>query len=390
MDSTVGLGIQCVGIFLVTMLSFFMLRSFRGVSTKYWTLAWTCLAISLASLFAGFHASGVTNHICYSLYFFGEYGFGLLFIAGCQNHTRGEEIGQWSLWILPPFVALAIVLPLLSQDFNNLFIVQASIMAVLFAASFIALRPAGPDPLRTPGERVMSAALFLLALDFLHYVVVFTWHQKAWKSPVPDSYFRYTSILDLILETLLGFGTIMVLMEGVRREIEAANSELTAARDRLEQIAHFDPLTDALSRHAFHTLLSSDKKRTGGSVGVIDIDNLKPINDTYGHAAGDAAIRAVARAIRVVIRADDLLFRWGGDEFLVLMFALPESLARERLDSLKSALANVTLPNAGSPLKISVSVGIASFSTIHELDRAREEADRAMYKSKQTKKALSN
>jgi diguanylate cyclase (GGDEF)-like protein len=236
----------------------------------------------------------------------------------------------------------------------------------------------------------MSAALFLLALDFLHYVVVFTWHQRAWTLPVPDSYFRYTSILDLILETLLGFGTIMVLMEGVRREIEAANSELTAARDRLEQIAHFDPLTDALSRHAFHTLLSSDKKRTGGSVGVIDIDNLKPINDTYGHTAGDAAIRAVARAIRVVIRADDLLFRWGGDEFLVLMFGLPEPRARERLDSLKSALANVPLPNVASSLKISVSVGIASFATIHELDRAREEADRAMYKSKQTKKALTN
>jgi diguanylate cyclase (GGDEF)-like protein len=388
MDSTVGLGIQCVGIFLVTMLSFFIMHTVQGLSAKYWTLAWTCLAVSLASLFTGFHVTGLANHICYSLYFFGEYSFGLLFIAGCRNHTQGEQLGRRSLWIFSPFVVVAAVLPLLSQDFNNLFIVQASIMAFLFAAAFIALRPALLKGIGTPGERVMRTALFLLSVDFLHYVLVFTWHQRAWSLPVPDSYFRYTSILDLILEILLGFATIMVLMEGVRREIEAANSELTAARDRLEQIVHFDPLTDALSRHAFHALLAGDKKRTGGSVGVIDVDNLKPINDTYGHTAGDAALRAVARAIRVVIRSDDLLFRWGGDEFLVLMFGLPEQLARQRLDSLKSALAKVQLPNVASALEISVSCGISSFGAVTDLDRAREEADRAMYKSKQIKKAL--
>src|SRR5438046_2507036 len=89
MDSTVGLAIQCVGITLVALLSFFMMRSVGGVSSKYWTAAWTCLSIALAGLFIGFQVAGQTQHIFYSLYFLGEYSFGLMFISGCRNHARG-------------------------------------------------------------------------------------------------------------------------------------------------------------------------------------------------------------------------------------------------------------------------------------------------------------
>jgi len=178
------------------------------------------------------------------------------------------------------------------------------------------------------------------------------------------------------------------LMEGIRGEIEAANSELTAARDRLERIAHMDPLTAALSRHAFQALVSMGDQQRTGSAGVIDVDNLKPINDTYGHAAGDAAIRAVAHAIRSVTRADDMLFRWGGDEFLVLMFGLPETLARQRLESLNSALIETSVPNFELPVHVRVSYGTSSFTNVTDLHRAIEKADEAMYRSKQAKKPL--
>src|SRR5258705_12396420 len=134
----------------------------------------------------------------------------------------------------------------------------------------------------------------------------------------------------------------MVLMEGVRREVELANSKLVEARDRLELLAQMDPLTEALNRHAFHSLLSCPERGkeagTSGCVVVIDIDNLKPINDTLGHSAGDKAIRAVARAMRSLIRADDMLFRWGGDEFLVLLFKLPVNEASRRMMSLNDVL----------------------------------------------------
>ena len=370
MDSSVGLAIQCVGISLVALLSFFMMRFLQSVATKYWTIAWSCLAISLASLFTGFQVQGRTQHILYSCYFLGEYLFGLMFIVGCRNHTSGDRLSRKHFLVLVPFVAMAVALPYFSTDFNNLFIVQASIMAVLFAGALYALRPALRGGNASPGVRIMSAALFLLTIDFLQYVPVFGSHQGAWGLQVPDSYFKYTSIFDLILETLLGFGTMIVLMEGINRE-------LTDARDRLEQIARIDPLTEALSRHAFDSFFSDNEKSSAGYLAVIDLDNLKVINDTFGHAAGDAAIRAVARAVRTVTRTDDMLFRWGGDEFLVLLFGMPEQLVRQRLDSLNSLLG-----------EISVSYGLASFDAMTDLHHAIERADEAMYKNKQTSRQL--
>lgn len=208
-------------------------------------------------------------------------------------------------------------------------------------------------------------------------------------APRLQGYLQYTSIFDLILETLLGFGTVMVLMEGVRREVEAANRELTEARERAECFARIDPLTEALNRHAFHTLLSRDAAGddASGCVAVIDLDDLKPINDTFGHAAGDRAIRAVAHAVRSVVRADDLLFRWGGDEFLVLLFGMPEEKARRRLDSLDERLARASRVDTHAPLPLSVSHGLARFDSLAQLQHAIEEADGAMYARKQARKA---
>src|SRR4029077_4626304 len=91
-----------------------------------------------------------------------------------------------------------------------------------------------------------------------------------------------------------------------------------------------------------------------------DVDDFKIINDTLGHSVGDAAIRAVARSIRSVIRADDLLFRWGGDEFLVLLVGLSEAEARLRLTQLNAALLQTSLGEAEEPIDPCVSYGVAT------------------------------
>lgn len=383
MDSNVGLAIQCVGILLITLLSLFMRTSINGASLKYWTAAWLSLSLSLVTLFIGFHVTG-HEKILYSLYFFGEYLFGLLFIAGCQNHVRDVTLNRKHYYLLIPALVMAALLPQLSRDFNDLFMVHATTLAGLFAASLFTLRA---RPAATPGLSVMSAALLLLTIDFLHYVPVFAARKGFWGITVPAGYLQYTSIIDLILEVLLGFGTIMVLMEGVRREVELANSKLVDARDRLELLAQLDPLTEALNRHAFHSLLScpegGKEARTSGCVAVIDIDNLKPINDTLGHTAGDKAIRAAARAMRSLIRADDMLFRWGGDEFLVLMFKLSKSEAEKRMETLNDVLEKNCRQWTGMAITVTVSHGVAGFDSFAQLSAAIEAADQAMYGQRQ-------
>jgi diguanylate cyclase (GGDEF)-like protein len=386
MNASVGLAIQCVGIVLVALLSLSMRGSIKSAALKCWTRAWISLSVALVSLFAGFHIVP-GQKLFYSLYFFGEYAFGLWYIAGCRYLASGVSMKHRWYSMLIPAALLAIALPQLSTDFNDLFMVQATVMAGLFAGSFIALWPMLRQRETTPGLRIMTAAVILLTIDFLHYLPVFGARKGLWGMTVPAEYLQFTSIFDLLLEILLGFGTIMVLLEGVRSEVEATNRQLTNARDKLELIARMDPLTEALNRHAFHSLLSRDAAGSGsevdGCVAVIDIDNLKPINDTLGHSVGDKAIRAVARAVRSLIRADDMLFRWGGDEFLVLMFKLHEEEASRRMKSLNHILEENSERWTSAPVRITVSSGVCGFESLKELAPAIERADQAMYGSRQ-------
>jgi diguanylate cyclase (GGDEF)-like protein len=229
----------------------------------------------------------------------------------------------------------------------------------------------------------MLTALLLLTAGFLHYVPVFGARKGLLGVIVPLGYMQYTSVSDLLFEILLGFGTVMVLMESVRREVECTNQELVDARDKLELLVQMDPLTEALNRHAFHSLLRRPEKgegsQTSGSVAVIDIDNLKPINDTFGHTVGDKAIRAVARAMRSLVRADDMLFRWGGDEFLVLMFNLPQAEAMRRMEKLNAILEENGRLWTSVPITITISYGVAGFNSLTDLGTAIEAADKAMY-----------
>jgi diguanylate cyclase (GGDEF)-like protein len=380
MDSNVGLAIQCVGVLLITLLSLFMRSSIKSNALKYWTAAWASLSVSLLSLFVAFHLES-SRTVFYSFYFLGEYVFGLLFIAGCRNQISGATLSRKYIYSLVPAIVCALILPHVSLDFNDLFMIHSGILAVLFIISYYSLHPGTRE--HTPGISVMSAALLLLTIGFLHYVPVFAARKGLWGINIPLGYLQYTSIFDLLFEILLGFGTVMVLMEGVRREIEMTNRKLLDARDKLELLVQMDPLTEALNRHAFHSLLRRPEighdTCTSGSVAVLDIDNLKPINDTLGHSAGDKAIRAVASATRSLVRADDMLFRWGGDEFLVLMFKLPQPEASRRMEKLNKVLEENCERWLGAPFTVTVSFGVAGFTSLTDLGQAIEQADKAMY-----------
>ena len=382
MDSNVGLAIQCIGILLLTLLSLFIRSTIRGASLKYWTASWASLSVALLSLLIGFQLQP-TQKLFYSVYFFGEYVFGLLFIAGCRSQVQGVERQKRHAYALIPAAAVALALPYASRDFNDLFMIHAIIMGVLFMTSFFTLRKGFKSDEHSAGIRVMSTALLLLTIGFLHYVPEFGARKGLWGLTVPATYLQFTSVFDLLFEILLGFGTVMVLMESVRREVENANRKLLEARDQLELLVQMDPLTEALNRHAFHSLLRRPEKgqesKTSGSVAVIDIDNLKPINDTFGHTVGDKAIRAVARAMRSLVRADDMLFRWGGDEFLVLMFNLPQVEALRRMEKLNRILEEHCGRWTSVPITVTVSYGVAGFSSLTDLGGAIEAADKAMY-----------
>jgi diguanylate cyclase (GGDEF)-like protein len=130
-----------------------------------------------------------------------------------------------------------------------------------------------------------------------------------------------------------------------------------------------------------------DNRPFAGCVAVLDIDNLKPINDTQGHSAGDRAIQLVANTLRSAIRPADFLFRWGGDEFLVLWVGpIPEDDAGERLQRLNEELGrNARARGEVYPHEPSVSFGLATFADVAGVNAAIQRADERMYAQKQAR-----
>lgn len=199
----------------------------------------------------------------------------------------------------------------------------------------------------------------------------------------------------LIVPLQLDGGVLGFLLLGERRSEEpytagdrdllmalARQLALTESYSRLEELARQDPLTMALNRHAYYSLI--EKRGSGGvieagCVAVVDLDDLKRINDTFGHAGGDLAIRRVASSIRSVLRADDLIFRWGGDEFLVILFGISEELGRERLEAVNDQMISAEFEAVGP---LTVSIGVSRFEGAAELSAAIERADRDMYEQK--------
>lgn len=387
LTSSSSLIIQCAGIVLVALLTFFMTRSIRRTFLDYWTIAWLCLSAALISLLLDFNRAGLQS-VLYSAYMLLEYGFGFFFFAGCRNYVSGKRITARHIYLMTPVVVMAVAAPHLTNDVNKIFIPHAAIIALFFGAAYFTLGPRRRGS-PSPGLKVMSFALILLSLDFLHYVPVFSY--ALIRGTPPLAYLKYTFIYDLIFEILLGFGSVMAVMEDLRYEVEGANRELTKARDSLEIQARMDPLTEAFNRHAFCSLVEQSgdvlKGMVSGCVAVIDMDNLKPINDSLGHGAGDSAIRVVARAIRSVIRPYDLLFRWGGDEFLVVLPNVTEAEALKRIGRLNEAIREQTRI-LNPPVSITVSSGIAPFASMTDIKQAIELADTKMYARKHVSKAL--
>jgi len=177
---------------------------------------------------------------------------------------------------------------------------------------------------------------------------------------------------------------VLVIAETEDRRAKDIVSELEQARSVIEQRLHTDALTEAFSRHAFHWIKKGDEITTDGTLSgvvvMIDIDELKMINDTSGHDAGDKAIRTVANALRGVIRSDDLLFRWGGDEFLAILPNLPEPVVIERLSVFEKPIP-VRLED-GNEIGCRISCGYAEFGPRGTMDQAILVADQRMYESR--------
>jgi diguanylate cyclase (GGDEF)-like protein len=247
-----------------------------------------------------------------------------------------------------------------------------------------------PRSRRTLGSVATGTGFGLLAALWLVYGCAFALtigHAGTPLARAATQFVGYNSYFDLLLDVLLGYGMVVLLMEDAKREVADAQTELRMSHDRLNRAAMFDSLTDSLNRRAFVEGVGLEMARaTFGTIVIGDIDNLKLVNDRHGHAVGDLLIRRCADVLRSALRPYDKLYRWGGDEFLLVV---PSAHAADMLDRLQVCLASaedIRSPTDGERVRLEVSLGGADYSRAEEMAPAIDRADREMYQDKGRRK----
>lgn len=153
------------------------------------------------------------------------------------------------------------------------------------------------------------------------------------------------------------------------------------------QTAHKDPLTQLANRKAFDSTVETEISRaerhsSGLCMLVVDIDNFKTINDTYGHLAGDQVLKQVANCITDTLRKEDQVFRYGGEEFVILLSTTNLPNARLTAERLRIKLENLCIKALELTIPVTASVGVAEWQAGEMGNTLFHRADQAMYKAK--------
>ncbi len=160
------------------------------------------------------------------------------------------------------------------------------------------------------------------------------------------------------------------------------------AEQKLSELAATDPLTGLSNRRnllAIAAQVLAQAQRSGEPTAVMlaDIDHFKSINDQYGHEAGDRMLVHIGNVIKQTSRAQDVVARWGGEEFLVLLPSTSAEAALALAERIRAAIANQPLGHNEQEIAVHVSLGVAVVQAGEPLDRAIARADNALYRSKE-------
>ena len=164
--------------------------------------------------------------------------------------------------------------------------------------------------------------------------------------------------------TAAGLSSLLLLavVSTLARRLRVRNAQLSVSNEQLRLQAEIDPLTGLSNRHHLQNVMAQHHaRRLEGTLYLIDVDHFKHINDACGHAGGDTVLVEIARRLRGTLRDDDLIVRWGGEEFLVLVRPLPLPEAEALAQRLLCALADAPVFHEGKAVPVSASIGFAPF-----------------------------
>ena len=175
------------------------------------------------------------------------------------------------------------------------------------------------------------------------------------------------------------------LIKNQKAQLDETTEQRAAHDQKLKEELYKDPLTGAYNRRYYEEVIRKSIGPAG--IALMDVDDFKICNDTYGHHAGDLALKAAANAIRSCIRSSDLLIRYGGDEFLLVLPGIPSDILQGKLEQICTAARNAAVP--GYPhFRVSLSIGGTIQSITDPVESIVRRADWLMYQAKGRKNAV--
>jgi len=341
----------------------------------WWMIAWLLLAGSMLTV-PGQYVSQQLGWMIYGISQFLGVLASLAFVVAADAYRQRPKLKRgYGLLLLPVAIWFALAPVALGPTavFALGHLLIAGGMVAGAVAHLLLLRKT-----RLLGAAVVSAMLFVLA-----GINVWT----ATSVSQPDGTVAAPALIAMTVVFLVGaLGQQLMAFEDMTYELRLTNTRLEKAQAELREMAITDPLTGTRNRRFFDEIIGRElqrhrRYRTPLSILFVDIDRFKVINDTLGHEAGDRVLREVALFLLRNIREADYVFRWGGDEFVVLISCTEEEALR-RGRELQHAFA--TAPHAAHlPPGVALSVGCVEVPPdIDDMMPLIQAADERMYANK--------
>ena len=366
-------------------------RAYFGIWARAWLVMFVAMAVVILYTVpaqtgvAGPETTGFPRAFGRFAYAFTKVLSAALFVIGTRMYAFGGQGRASFVWGTAVAGAVGVGSVLLIESGLRGLVMQAPFIIVALTYSGLTLLSL-PLSRRSLGSRVTGTVFVTIALVWVVWAAAYTGlpgTSVVTLEHVLSVVVLHNGYVDALLQMLLGSGMVLMLMEDAKREADDARAELAVAHDKLRRDALYDSLTGSLNRRAFVEGVGLEMARaTFGAVVVLDMDNLKTVNDGAGHACGDELLQHLASTLRSVIRPSDRLYRWGGDEFLLVFPSAKGLEVQTRVEEAIRAAEPLCMTGLAEPVHLVASVGTADYASAEDLAAAIERADGVMYRQK--------
>lgn len=372
--------VQICSELMIALFFLFLAYSTRREEINAWVKAWlfniAALAITV-TFWLTQPESALIFRFLLGGYIFFKTTFVLLLVAGVQNFTEHSYAWLSFRTIILFALGAGLLGALTIPDIPWLGVVQASLIAFVLIMGTALIARSRSVVMVWLGVGFFARAIIAL-IEVYSYWMSANYTLEGFDEII--FFLAVHSSFDAAAEWWIALGCALALYQTIQNELTDTCKNLEQVTDELKELVDCDPLTGLGNRRNLRAVLDS-AKTSGATIVFFDLDNFKQINDRYGHQVGDECLKFFANALSKCFRPVDHLFRYAGDEFIVVSSELKVDKTKEHLKKIQQHLEQrqSNLP------RISFSVGYALLEAGAEPDMAIKKADAAMYLNKTQK-----